>query len=735
MISALCTFPLFFALPIPSPAQQVEGLPTGFRTDAVPLSAGAAPFDFAPAPRTAAAEDRAHALALFAEGRLLARKNQLPEALRSYQRAWHWNPQAHQILEEIVPLAFFLGRHGEAVRYAVIAAEAQPPNEALARNLARYLTQEGDFPRALRMYDSAIELAKMEAVSSLLQLHAERLELCFVSGQHRAGVTSADFVTSAAALTPPADTTEEETDLNLPFLLHLAGEVYLETGQWEQARRCFKLTANGNDHDPLFAFNQARIQHQLGQQQRASELLNVYFQSRVQTAGTAPYDLLRHILAVPDAGQNPDHELRRRLEDLYARDTTNRPLAEYLADEYIRHERLSDARIILENLLADQSDPHLLRRLTGVYHRLDQPGPLLALVGQMTEETLDLSGLEEKASALWQDHHFMRHLVAEGRRRLEDDQRPMLSGEALGLALLCLNTGKGQEAEDFFAHALRNAHPDRRLELLMTWGLECLANDDNGRAGDAFEQAAALIQDGEDRSTLLGYLAATRELAGRTDEAVDTIDKALQADPNSYTLHSRLAWIFYHARRYREAEDAYRDLIRRFDADFSSDELRAGLQQARLILATLATKRGDLSWTEEWLAQVLDEFPEDPGARNDLGYHWVEQGKHLARSLRMIQQAVDEDPGNPAFRDSLGWALFQLEQYEQAAQHLEMAIRGSDKPHGIVLDHLGDAYFRLGRTRDAVSAWKQALEALRESDEEINTDGITAKIKAHGAED
>ena len=58
------------------------------------------------------------------------------------------------------------------------------------------------------------------------------------------------------------------------------------------------------------------------------------------------------------------------------------------------------------------------------------------------------------------------------------------------------------------------------------------------------------------------------------------------------------------------------------------------------MLSNLAALQDDLLQAEEWLEQILDEAPDDISAANDLGYIWVDQGKHLERSLRMIQFAV-----------------------------------------------------------------------------------------------
>ena len=103
---------------------------------------------------------------------------------------------------------------------------------------------------------------------------------------------------------------------------------------------------------------------------------------------------------------------------------------------------------------------------------------------------------------------------------------------------------------------------------------------------------------------------------------------------------AREAWVLYQAKRLDEAEQAYRALLDRFDADHASDENREALRDIRFVLSAINVEQDRLADAEEWLQQVLDEFPEDIGAFNDLGYLWCDQGKHLQRALAMLQRAV-----------------------------------------------------------------------------------------------
>jgi tetratricopeptide (TPR) repeat protein len=192
-------------------------------------------------------------------------------------------------------------------------------------------------------------------------------------------------------------------------------------------------------------------------------------------------------------------------------------------------------------------------------------------------------------------------------------------------------------------------------------------------------------------------------------------------------FQSRLGLVLMQLRRYDEAAAVYRKLLDRFGDDYSSSETREAVREARMALSHLAVLGNRLAEAEEYLEQVLDEFPEDPGAYNDLGYLWADQGKHLHRAKRMIELAVEAEPDNSAYRDSLGWVLFRLGQFDQAIVELEKAAAG--RPDGVILDHLGDAYLKVGDRHRAKEAFGRAAEAFRKQHEEEKARLVEDKLK------
>lgn len=148
------------------------------------------------------------------------------------------------------------------------------------------------------------------------------------------------------------------------------------------------------------------------------------------------------------------------------------------------------------------------------------------------------------------------------------------------------------------------------------------------------------------------------------------------------------------------------------------------------------------------LRAALQADPDHALANNDLGYALAEQGQQLEEAEQMLIKATLAQPTNSAILDSLGWVRYKLgilddlgdEVHEFGAIRLleqaalfRRAERTMLRDDPVVLDHLGDAYWRAGRDDDAQSAWQRAVEAYdaqlsaaQEAAAQIGPEGVQA---------
>jgi len=107
--------------------------------------------------------------------------------------------------------------------------------------------------------------------------------------------------------------------------------------------------------------------------------------------------------------------------------------------------------------------------------------------------------------------------------------------------------------------------------------------------------------------------------------------------------------------------------------------------------------------------------PDDASLSNNLGYMYAERGIQLDKAEKMLRKALtdaEDDRSRIAYEDSLGWVLYKqgrLRDAGRAFQRLVENRQDEEIEHGVILDHAGDAYYRLGWEDQAVGFWKRAL--------------------------
>ena len=112
---------------------------------------------------------------------------------------------------------------------------------------------------------------------------------------------------------------------------------------------------------------------------------------------------------------------------------------------------------------------------------------------------------------------------------------------------------------------------------------------------------------------------------------------------------------------------------------------------------------------EALLQEGLSRFPDNPELMNELAYFWADEGHHLPEALALSRRAAALDPDNGPILDTWGWVYFQMGQAKDALPYLQRAAFMTNNDP-VVLQHVGDAYLKLGLRREAISTWTRALE-------------------------
>lgn len=680
--------------------------------------------------RSEAEEDRLHAAALFAAARMLEQKGEMDAALRRYQRAARYDDQALPILREIVPLAFSVGRSQEAIRYALIAVEKDPTDPALMRRLALYLAEQGQWRRSLELYELLLDqLQAGDNAAESVQVHLEIGRLYFLTEQFDEAAES--FAVVQKALADPDmfgldQATRESLEGDAHLTWSLFAESYLASGKFDQAEAAFRRAHETQPNPGILGYQLARVEAKRNNPGKALELLRGYFNEKEQSESIAPYALLVELLTDLDQEATIDEQF----EALHMADPDNPLLSYFLARRYLDEDKLSKAESLLQQLAEDDSDDapqaEVHEALIELYVESGQNVELLEALSAGVALAQTLEPYDDQIQPLLADRARVEQLFELSRQHRAAGEKP--EGEVLAVAQLALQAEAWDVAAEFFAHALAD-EPDRQAEILLTWGLELFLAEQYKAAAEVFQQGVNEKQLPDDNPGFYYYLAGALEMAGKTDKALAAAGKAAELQPDSPEFASRVAWIQYHADRLEEARQAYLELLEKYDEHQEPEAVRDVMREARLVLSNIDVERDDLKSAEEWLEQVLDEYPQDIGAMNDLGYLWADQNKRLARARKMIEQAVAEEPDNRAYQDSLGWVLYRQGEYEQAVEILEKAAAGED-PDGVILDHLGDGYEKIDQGDKARDAWRRSIEAFEEHDQPDEAAAVREKIEA-----
>jgi tetratricopeptide (TPR) repeat protein len=382
--------------------------------------------------------------------------------------------------------------------------------------------------------------------------------------------------------------------------------------------------------------------------------------------------------------------------------------------------------------LLDKLEPKSLGYLYGQEHR-----PLLLLAQGKTPEGID--SLRERiadrdarsdrlklAGAAWLAKKGKKadaialldgrsSILANARARLE--KRGKLKSEiatpAQGMAELFLRLALDLERQDqsdralVFARLATFLNPDQSEPWLITSAL--LSGLD--REQDALVALAHVPAD-----DLAGGVAADLRIrllaaSGREDAALQQAYSAAMASGARPDDWERLGDLYIQLGREKDAADAYGQALEARDGATSSDP------EWRLLLS----KAGALDQAGNWpqakatLESAYRLAPREPLILNYLGYAQLVRRENLEQAEQMIRQARRFNPDSGQILDSLGWARYLRGDAREAIQLLERAIV-TEPNDPTINEHLGDAYYSVGRRYEARYAWRAALVTADEKD-------------------
>jgi tetratricopeptide (TPR) repeat protein len=133
----------------------------------------------------------------------------------------------------------------------------------------------------------------------------------------------------------------------------------------------------------------------------------------------------------------------------------------------------------------------------------------------------------------------------------------------------------------------------------------------------------------------------------------------------------------------------------------------------------VAEQQDDFVLAEQDLRAILAQDQNNATVLNALGYTMILHTDRREEAFELITKAYQLEPKDPSIIDSMGWALFKLGKTEQALDFLKQAFEIMPDPE--IAAHLGEVHWTLDNRKDASIIWQQGLQSIPDHKGIINT--------------
>lgn len=347
-----------------------------------------------------------------------------------------------------------------------------------------------------------------------------------------------------------------------------------------------------------------------------------------------------------------------------------------------------------------------------IYKTLSEDSVASALFLPMYGEFLERRGRRADAMALYDrglldnpDDMTLAALKERARRRGKAPPLPTLTegaAQSMGFAAAAMNAQRQTELSMIYLRLSLRLDP----ALYQAWMLvgDALSKvEDEAAAREAWGRVPPTsIYFAESRTKIIYSLQGERQIV----EALRLAEEDARARPDDARAQITYADLLRTDRRDTEAVAVLDRLIAAGDTDWRPHYMRA-----------ISLDRMN-RWPEAEadLLRAMAMSSDQPEVLNYLGYAWIDRGVKVREGMALVERAANGQPRSGAIQDSLAWAHFKLGDYAQAVQLLEGAVLLSPA-NPDVNDHLGDAYWMVGRKDEARFQWRRVL-SLEPNDEQ-----------------
>jgi tetratricopeptide (TPR) repeat protein len=513
------------------------------------------------------------------------------------------------------------------------------------------------------------------------------------------------------------------TDERNPYLQVALGEAYVRLQDWTRAEAQARAVLNRHPEDFAAELLLARVLYEVHQFPKARAVLR---RAQAQRPKDPDSYLLLAEMALESGQVDEAVHVVQALADAAEEPLGLKRLGQALSE---KGDPTRAEGLLLRAARLDPGEVETWVSLAGVQEALGKP----AVAEESLARALEVD--PDNRNALLDAGRLALRAGAPGRARAYLDRALGLSEDpdlTLRVAFTWLSAQHAAEACQVLDEARRSGVGDPRISFYAGLLHERGARwEEAVRAYAEVGPASELFRDARLRR------AAALARAGRPGEGVALLRAALVATPEDLALYPAYAEALEASGKPAEGERFLREAALARGAPELAEALALFLErqgrtteaiallsrevqgrphQESLLfnLAAAYERAGDHAQGIARMREVLALNPDNASALNFIGYTLTEQDKDLDEAERLLHRALELRPETGAFLDSLGWLFFHRHDYGRAVTTLEHAAAlEPDEP--VIAEHLGDAYLGVQRPREALAAYRRALEAARTS--------------------
>lgn len=299
---------------------------------------------------------------------------------------------------------------------------------------------------------------------------------------------------------------------------------------------------------------------------------------------------------------------------------------------------------------------------------------------------------------------------------------------------------KKENLKDIFENPKVNI--DTKVSILLISYIQ-MNSEDSVKRQEGIELATILTRVHPDESKAYAVLGDLYYIDNQNDQALTSYKKALALNPDVFEVWYQVMMIYNLQRDWpnmlQTANGAmelfpnqaaiylfkgnaeqqlkeYEKAVRSYQKGekMGADNLKLRAQ----ILANLGDVYHSLNRNAESdsaYERSLKLDPDNAYVLNNYSYYLSLRKENLERARQMSAYSNKLDPGNDSFLDTYAWILFQLNDYNNAREWIEKALKAGGDKSATILEHYGDVLFQLGNKDEAMGYWKKAKEAGSDS--------------------